>query len=121
MSRKDALTRKLVQASRSMVQGGLAETTRRCGAPTCACHRDPARHHGPHLYFTFRQDGKSRALYVPPQHAAAARQARAAWARFWQIGCALSDLNRAQWQRHWQRSGAKTPVARRASRRRSQD
>jgi hypothetical protein len=35
-----------------MIQGGLSETTRRCGNPNCACHRDPARRHGPNLYIT---------------------------------------------------------------------
>ena len=68
MSRKDALIRKLLQAAQSMVQGGLSETTRRCGVSTCICHHDPARRHGPHLYLTFRKDGKSCALYVPPEH-----------------------------------------------------
>ena len=104
-----------------MVQGGLSETTRRCGVPTCACQQDPARRHGPHLYFTFRKDGKSSALYVPPEHAAAARQAQAAWARFWEIGCAIAELNRTQLQRDWRRSRAKARSAQPTSRRRSRD
>ena len=37
-----------------MVQGGLSETSRRCGNPNCVCHRDPERLHGPHLYITYR-------------------------------------------------------------------
>jgi len=86
-----------------MVQGGLSETTRRCGSPACICHRDPARRHGPHLYITFRQKGKSCSVYVPAQHAPAARQAQAAWARFWEIGCALSGLNRRRLQQSWKR------------------
>jgi hypothetical protein len=121
MSRKDALLRKLFHTTQSMVQGGLSETTRRCGVPTCACHQDPARRHGPHLYFTFRKDGKSSALYVPPEHAAAARQAQAAWARFWEIGCAISELNRTRLQREWRRSRGKVRAAQPASRRRSRD
>jgi len=121
MSRKEALLGRLVQAAQSMVQGGLSQTTRCCGVPTCACHRDPARRHGPHFYFTYRKDGKSRALYVPPQQVRAARQAHAAWSRFWEIGCAISDLNRATLQRDWQRSRAKARARRPALRRRSRD
>src|SRR5438093_596873 len=98
------LVPQLLRSSHSLITAGPSETTRTCGVPTCVCHRDPDRRHGPHLYFTFRKDGKSCALYVPHEHATAARQAQAAWARFWEIGCALSDLNRTALQRDWQRS-----------------
>jgi uncharacterized protein YecT (DUF1311 family) len=86
-----------------MVQGGLSETARRCGNPTCVCYRDPKRLHGPHLYITYREDGKSRSLYVPPEHAQAARQAQQAWAAFWEIGCSLAKFNRDGLQKQWQR------------------
>ena len=42
-----------------MVQGGLSETTRRCGNRNCICHRDPAKRHGPHLYLTYRSEAKA--------------------------------------------------------------
>jgi len=48
------------------------------------------------------EDGKSRSLYVPPEHAETARQAQRAWADFWKIGCALSKLNRDGLQKEWQ-------------------
>jgi hypothetical protein len=121
MSRKNTLIRKLLQAAHSMVQGGLSETTRRCGVSTCICHQDPARRHGPHLYLTFRKDGKNCALYVPAEYAATARQAQADWARFWEIGCAISEINRTTLQRDWQRSRAKARTGRSASRRDSGD
>src|SRR6266446_3218974 len=92
--RKQQLLQRLLKTTETMVQGGLSETSRRCGSPTCICHRDPKRLHGPHLYITYRVNGKSRSLYVPPDHAAAARQAQQAWASFWEIGCALAELNR---------------------------
>jgi hypothetical protein len=97
------LIQRLLKATESMVQGGLSETSRRCGNPNCICHRDPARLHGPHLYITYRIDGKGRSLYVPPEHAASARQAQEAWSRFWEIGCAISTLNRERFQRQMQR------------------
>lgn len=106
MSRPATLKRELLTLLDLMVQGGLSETTRTCGTPSCACHRDPARRHGPHLYWTFRDQGKSRALYVPAQHARQARQAQAAWARFWDIGCQLSALNRQRLVKHWKQERA---------------
>lgn len=91
-----------------MVQGGLSETTRQCGNPGCACSRDPAQRHGPHLYLTYREEGKSRSLYVPAEHAVEARQAHVAWAEFWEVSCALAALNRGQLREKWEREKRKT-------------
>ena len=103
MRRQERLLQRLLQATETMVQGGLSETSRRCGNPNCICQRDPERLHVPHLYITYRLDGKSRSLYVPPQHAKTARRAQQAWAAFWKIGCSLAALNREQLRRHWQK------------------
>ena len=102
MRRQEQLIQRLLRATENMVQGGLSETSRRCGNPHCICRRDPQRLHGPHLYITYRVDGKSRSLYVPPEHAQAARRAQQAWAAFWKIGCSLAALNREQLRRQWQ-------------------
>src|ERR1035441_10988873 len=92
MRRQQRLVQRLLQATENMVQGGLSETSRRCGNPNCICQRDPKRLHGPHLYITYRVDGKSRSLYVPPEHSKTARRAQQAWAAFWKIGCSLAAL-----------------------------
>ena len=102
MSRQRLIAR-LLKATQSMVQGGLSETSRRCGNPNCICHRDPARLHGPNLYITYRVDGKGRSLYVPPDHAPSARKAQQAWSSFWETGCAIAALNRDQLQKQFQR------------------
>src|ERR1035437_8928987 len=99
MRRQERLIQRLLRATENMVQGGLSETSRRCGNPKCICRRDPKRLHGPHLYITYRLDGKSRSLYVPPEHAPAARKAQQAWAEFWEVGCALATRNRGQLRR----------------------
>ena len=100
-----------------MVQGGLSETSRRCGKPTCPCAHDVTFKHGPHLYLTYREDGGSRSLYVPPDEAGIARAAHAAWATFWETGCAIAALNRAALRQRWQR----TPSATRGRRRPRRD
>src|SRR5688572_19384879 len=115
MSRQEQLVKRLLLATERMVQGGLSAPSRRCGNPNCICQRDPERLHGPHLYITYREDGKSRSLYVPPEHAKAARQAQQAWAAFWKIGCALAALNREQLRRQWQQEKQlRTSVPRRS-------
>jgi hypothetical protein len=112
MRKIKSLRRALLAATKAMVQGGLSETFRSCGKTTCPCHDDPAARHGPHLYLTYRDDGASRSLYVPPEHAADARAAHDAWAAFWTIGCAIATLNREQLRQQWQREpsarGART-------------
>jgi hypothetical protein len=102
-----------------MVQGGLSSTTRTCGKPSCPCHSDPARRHGPHLYFTWRSDGKAGALYVPPEHAPEAKQAQAAWIRFREIGSQIAALNREQLRRRWARPKTARTEPQRIPRRRS--
>jgi hypothetical protein len=111
MRKRKTLIRTLLAATTTMVQGGLSETSRRCGKPTCPCAHDATRRHGPHLYLTYREDGASRSLYVPPEDAPTAHAAQAAWATFWETGCAIAALNRETWRRRWQ-----GPAARRARR-----
>jgi Family of unknown function (DUF6788) len=118
MSKKQSLMRALLAATKSMVQGGLSETSRRCGKPTCPCAHDPAFRHGPHLYLTYREEGASRSLYVPPEEAAIARGAHDAWATCWAAGCAIAALNRERLRRRWQRTPAS---AARSQRRRTAD
>src|SRR3990172_10606703 len=102
MRKRQSLHRALLTATKSMVQGGLSETSRRCGRRTCACAQDATARHGPHLYLTYREDGDSRSLYVPPEQAEVAHAAHDAWAAFWTIGCAIAALNREQLRRQWQ-------------------
>jgi hypothetical protein len=96
MRSKEETLRQLEQATESMVQGSLSEITRQCGDPSCACARDPARRHGPHLYFKFNAEGKTYSVYVPAQLAQAIKSAHAAWLRFEELGRQLAERNRTQ-------------------------
>ena len=43
------------------IQGNLVEVMLTCGTPTCGCHQDRNRRHGPHLYLRYRDlNGRSR-------------------------------------------------------------
>jgi hypothetical protein len=77
------------------VPGTLVEVFLKCGTPSCGCHRDPARRHGPHLYLKFRDlDGRATSLYVPRAQAATVRRAVQAWRDLWDTSVAVGDLNR---------------------------
>jgi len=39
--------------------GSLVSRTSRCGTPTCRCHSDPDRLHGPYLSWTRKVNGKT--------------------------------------------------------------
>src|SRR4029078_11420042 len=43
----------------------------RCGSPTCRCHHGGPLHQGQHL--TFKENGKTRSVYVPKELLAEAR------------------------------------------------
>jgi hypothetical protein len=39
--------------------GSLVQRTSRCGNPTCICHSDPSRLHGPYWSWTRKVNGKT--------------------------------------------------------------
>jgi len=107
----------LTQLAAAMAQGSLSEITRRCGNPTCVCARDPARRHGPHLYWKFTSEDKAYSIYVPPAYAAAVKRAHAAWVRFLTIGTQLSARNRQALLRQMRRAKQQARTAPRRPRR----
>lgn len=105
-SKRQELIRELAAQAEIMIQAGMSSTTRTCGKPSCACHADPSRRHGPHIYLTFRNaDGKSRGLYVSPEHLEEATSAKKAWDRFWETAAALAVINREDLKQRWQSAG----------------
>jgi hypothetical protein len=77
------------------IQGTLVELLLRCGTPSCGCHQDPSRRHGPHLYLKFRdENGRSTSLYIPRVSEREIRAAVQAWSRLWETIVRLSHRNR---------------------------
>ena len=114
---RQQLSRTLTELAAAMAQGSLSEITRRCGNPTCACARDPARRHGPHLYWKFTSEDKAYSIYVPPASVAAVKRAHAAWVRFLAIGAQLSARNRQALLRQMRRAKQQAQTAPRRPRR----
>jgi hypothetical protein len=111
MKGKDTLIPELTRVASSMMQGSLSQIARRCGDPACACFRDPARRHGPHLYWNFRHQGRLVSVYVPAEQTAAVRQAHAAWLRFLELGTQISARNRQPFLQQLQREKNKKKKA----------
>jgi hypothetical protein len=114
---RQPVSRELTHLTAAMAQGSLSEITRRCGNPTCACARDPARRHGPHLYWKFTSEDKAYSIYVPPASVAAVKRAHAAWVRFLAIGAQRSARNRQELLRQMRRAKQQARTASRRPRR----
>jgi len=39
--------------------GSITHQRLTCGKPTCACHRDPTRRHGPYVYWSTKVKGRT--------------------------------------------------------------
>lgn len=105
MTRKQ-LIRKLVKQAETMIQTGFSQTLRTCGTPSCGCHSDPSKKHGPHTYVSFRTvEGRSSGMYVPAEHVGRVQQARQAWKDFGETAKELAALNREQLQQSWRAAG----------------
>jgi len=101
MHKQQRLIEQLLRATETMVQGGLSETSRRCGNPGCACYRAPQHLHGPHLYITYREDGKS-ALYTFRRSMPKPPPGTASLGRLLEDWVFLAALNREQLRQQWQ-------------------
>ena len=62
------------------LKGTVSKRMMKCGRPQCACHRDPAKRHGPYFEWTYKAQGKTVNVKLSPKGAplyqAATRQHR---------------------------------------------
>lgn len=58
----DSRLKKLARPT-PVLAASLGEYTHRCGTPSCRCHHGGPLHVGQHL--TYKEDGKTRTVYVP--------------------------------------------------------
>lgn len=45
--------------------GTASSTYATCGQPSCLCHRDSTKRHGPYLHVSYREAGGTRGYSVP--------------------------------------------------------
>ena len=49
------------------IEGTVSTVARPCGNPNCQCRKDPAKKH-PSTYLTWKENKKTKALYIPVAH-----------------------------------------------------
>lgn len=91
--RRHQLLAAIARLAKVAVFGSLSETYRTCGNPGCRCHSSGPKH-GPHLYVSYRADGKTTGYYVPQAAQEEIREGVAAWQELQQQLRELAELNK---------------------------
>src|SRR5882762_4547047 len=63
-NRRSKLLTEIACLAEIAIFGSISETFRTCGNAGCRCHGEGPKH-GPHVYVSFRADGKTTGYYVP--------------------------------------------------------
>lgn len=77
------------------VFGTISETYRTCGRASCTCHSTGPKH-GPHMYISYRGEGKTTGYYVPVAAQQQVRTGVAAWQALQQRLRELAELTRQE-------------------------
>jgi hypothetical protein len=48
------------------LKGTVLKRLMKCGQPQCACHRDPAKRHGPYFEWTYKVNGRTVNVKLSP-------------------------------------------------------
>lgn len=76
-----------------MLRGSVTQRFLPCGTPSCRCHSDPSRRHGPYWQWTSKVKGKTVSRMLTEEQARRYRQWIANWKRFEEIADALHDIS----------------------------
>ena len=80
-----------------MVAGSLVEQYVTCGKPSCCCTR--GEKHGPSYYFYWKEQGRSRSMYVPREKVIELRRQVQNYRRFQKQLAGLLHRQLQNWQR----------------------
>lgn len=91
--RRSKLVNEIAGLADMAIFGSVSETYRTCGNAGCRCHAEGPKH-GPHLYVSYRGDGKTTGYYVPKAAHDEIRRGVDAWQTLQQRLRELADLNK---------------------------
>lgn len=57
-----------------VAEGSLVKRFLTCGNPSCRCHNNPDKRHGPYFQMTWKRNGKTIAKFISPELASMYRQ-----------------------------------------------
>ena len=91
--RRSKLVSEIARLAEVAIFGSVSETYRTCGNAGCRCRGEGPKH-GPHLYVSYRGDGKTTGYYVPKGAHDDVRRGIEAWKTLQQLLRELADLNK---------------------------
>jgi hypothetical protein len=91
--RHTKLVDEIAQLAQIAIFGSVSETYRTCGNAGCRCHGKGPKH-GPHVYVSYRADGKTTGYYVPQAAHDDIRRGVDAWRTLQQRLRELAELNK---------------------------
>jgi hypothetical protein len=91
--RRSKLVVDITRLAEVAIFGSVSETYRTCGNAGCRCHGNGPKH-GPHMYVSYRGDGKTTGYYVPNAAHEDVRCGVEAWQTLQQCLRELADLNK---------------------------
>jgi len=91
--RRNKLVGEIARLAEVAIFGSVSETYRTCGNAGCRCHGEGPKH-GPHLYVSYRGDGKTTGYYVPKAAHEDIRRGIDAWQTLQQRLRELAVLNK---------------------------
>jgi hypothetical protein len=74
-------------------QGSITERYLTCGKPACACHKDPARRHGPYYHWTRKVRGRTQGRMLPRDVVPLYREGIRSYRRLERILDKMKDLS----------------------------
>lgn len=57
-----------------VAEGSLIKRSLTCGNPSCRCHNNPDKRHGPYFQMTWKRNGKTVSKFISPELASMYRQ-----------------------------------------------
>ena len=91
--RRSKLLAEIARLAGGAIFGSISETYRTCGNAGCRCHGEGPKH-GPHLYVSFRGDGKTTGYYVPKAAHDDIRRGVEAWQTLQKYLRELAEFNK---------------------------
>lgn len=91
--RRPKLVAEIAHLAELAIFGSVSETYRTCGNAGCRCHGEGPKH-GPHLYVSYRGDGKTTGYYVPKAAHDEIRRGIEAWKTLQERLRELAELNK---------------------------
>ena len=90
---RSKLVSQIARLAEIAIFGSVSQTYRTCGNAGCRCHGEGPKH-GPHLYVSYRGDGKTTGYYVPKAAHDDIRRGVEAWQALQLRLRELADLNK---------------------------